>query len=299
MGILSIPQADLHMEIDESPRHGTVMRYQSPNFLPVKGAVILPFGGKTAVMEGILRRWTLLCSSVLVLKMTFNGEAAREPFHFSLILLSHHQFFLFLNWIHLWPFHKWNRKIPPTFLFFFFPGKLSWFRNVLFLWPMKRCDPSVRELWHMRSTHTKRAAIHIKTHLSVVWACLIPRWFFPMTSSSCSVSSPVGRSGPTGAANTQQSIRCDTILERVSKKVFHHSLCSLQGRLSWEMIGFPNVGEFQTDYAKCRCNTVEVGTSGATFRRTLTWSHWFSFPFPSCIILQLFELCNLNICSIS
>lgn len=46
MGISNILHAGLHMEIDKSLCNGTVMRYQSPNLLQVKGAVIPLFGGK-------------------------------------------------------------------------------------------------------------------------------------------------------------------------------------------------------------------------------------------------------------
>lgn len=56
MGISNILHAVLHMEIDKSRCNGTVMRYQSSNLLQVRGAVIPLFGGKTAVMEGLLRR---------------------------------------------------------------------------------------------------------------------------------------------------------------------------------------------------------------------------------------------------
>lgn len=44
MGISNILHAGLHMEIDKSLCNGTVMRYQSPNLLQVKGAVIPLFG---------------------------------------------------------------------------------------------------------------------------------------------------------------------------------------------------------------------------------------------------------------
>lgn len=56
MGISNILHAVLHMEIDKSRCNGTVMRYQSSNLLQVRGAVIPLFGGKTAGMEGLLRR---------------------------------------------------------------------------------------------------------------------------------------------------------------------------------------------------------------------------------------------------
>lgn len=42
------------MEIDKSPCNGTVMRYQSINLLQVRSTVILLFGGKRAMMEGIV-----------------------------------------------------------------------------------------------------------------------------------------------------------------------------------------------------------------------------------------------------
>lgn len=136
-------------------------------------------------------------------------------------------------------------------------------------------------LTHVINSH-QRAAIPFKTHLSAVLACasdnptlVLPddlvRWFCLFFS------------GPSAAANTQPSVRCDTKLERVSKRVFHHSLCSLQGRLSWEMIGFPNVGEFQMNFRqimqKCRFNTLEVGTSSATFRHRFSFSYLFFFFF--------------------
>lgn len=47
MGISNILGAGLHMEMDKSRRNGTVMRYQSPNLLRVKGAVIPLFWGGT------------------------------------------------------------------------------------------------------------------------------------------------------------------------------------------------------------------------------------------------------------
>lgn len=132
---------------------------------------------------------------------------------------------------------------------------------------------------HVINSH-QRAATPFKTHLSAVFARAsdsptlalpddLARWF-------C-----LRLSGPSAAANTQPSVRCDTELERVSKRVFHHSLCSLQGRLSWEMIGFPNVGEFQMNFRqimqKCRFNTLEVGTSTATFRHRFSFSYLFFF----------------------
>lgn len=52
MGISNILHAGLHMEIDKSLCNGTVMRYQSPNLLQVKGAVIPLFGGKRIWWKG-------------------------------------------------------------------------------------------------------------------------------------------------------------------------------------------------------------------------------------------------------
>lgn len=94
MGISNILHAGLHMERDKSLCNGTVMRYQSPNLMQVKGAVIPLFGGKTAVMEGILRRWTAHCSSVLVKW---------------LMELQHVNLFIFL----------WSSLVTPSFLFYF------------------------------------------------------------------------------------------------------------------------------------------------------------------------------------